>query len=368
MNALRIIDRLDFDVSSLMSPISDQSPSGELLRYEGTYDLIAEARREDDPTLEQGVWKRELKKADWKLVNQLCLEALEKKSKDLQVAAWLLESWIHLNSFSGLRAGCHVLLDLCQTFWDTMYPSLEDAEYRLAPIHWINEKLLTQIKFIPITNPEPADNCLPYNFADWEIAFHREQAKAHAPAKKDDTSVTLEMVQQSAYLTPREFFAGIAEDVSDARDACKELEAIFEKAFGNVNWSLGQFRGVLESILSLLPSFAGNEEEQQEMEAENPFPQEYALEPVVAHDAVATPVLPPIRSRAEAYRRLAEAADYLVRTEPHSPAPYLIKRAISWGGMTLEQLLPELVPSDAALKDLERLLKIETAVNSNTRK
>ena len=129
-----------------------------------------------------------------------------------------------------------------------------------------------------------------------------------------------------------------------------------------------QFRGLLESILSLLPSLAGNEEEQPEMEDENSFPQEYALEPMPAHETMASSVMQPIRSRAEAYRRLAEAADYLIRTEPHSPTPYLIKRAISWGGMTLEQLLPELVPSDAALKDLERLLKIETAVKSNIRK
>src|SRR5579884_3677808 len=211
MSTVSTAHHFEFDVSSLLSPVSQQSPAGELLRYEGTYDRIMEARREDDPTLEQGVWKRELKKADWNLVNQLCLEALQKKSKDLQIAAWLLESWIHLEGFSGLRAGCHVLLELCRTFWDTMYPSLEDAEYRLAPIHWINEKLLTQIKFIPITNPEPADNCLPYNFADWETAFYREQAKAHAPKQKD-TGVTLDMVQQSAFLTPREFFAGVVED------------------------------------------------------------------------------------------------------------------------------------------------------------
>ena len=99
--------------------------------------------------------------------------------------------------------------------------------------------------------------------------------------------------------------------------------------------------------------------------AEENVAQEYALEPIMTHDAVATPLLPPIRSRAEAYRRLAEVADYLIRTEPHSPAPYLIRRAISWGGMTLEQLLPELVASDAALKDLERLLKIETVAKAS---
>ncbi|HZU33126.1 MAG TPA: type VI secretion system protein TssA [Candidatus Angelobacter sp.] len=367
MSTVSTAHHFEFDVSSLLSPVSQQSPAGELLRYEGTYDRIMEARREDDPTLEQGVWKRELKKADWNLVNQLCLEALQKKSKDLQIAAWLLESWIHLEGFSGLRAGCHVLVELCRTFWDSMYPSLEDPEYRLAPIHWINEKLLTQLKFIPITNPENPDNGVPYNLADWEAAFYGEEAKAHTEQKKDSKRITLEMVQQSAYLTTREFFLSVSEDVNDAYNSCKELESIFDAAFGKESCSLGQFRGVLESILSLIPSLEGEEQEHQEMQVENSFPQEYALE-AVSHEAVAAPMLPPIRSRAEAYRRLAEAADYLVRTEPHSPAPYLIKRAISWGGMTLEQLLPELVSSDAALKDLERLLKIETVVKSNTRK
>jgi type VI secretion system ImpA family protein len=368
MSTVSTTHRFDFDVSSLLSPVSEKSPAGELLRYEGTYDRLMEARRVDDPTLEQGVWKRELKKADWHLVNQLCLEALEKKSKDLQIAAWLLESWIHLEGFSGLRAGCHVLVELCRTFWASMYPSLEDPEYRLAPIHWINEKLLTQLKFIQVTSPENPDNALSYTLADWETAFHGEQAKAHTELKKDSKRITLEMVQQSAYLTPREFFDGVAEDVNEAYTSCKELESIFDAAFGKESCSLGQFRGVLESILSLIPDLESEEEEHQEMGPEHSFPQEYALETVISHEAVATPLLPPIRSRAEAYRRLAEAADYLVRTEPHSPAPYLIKRAISWGGMTLEQLLPELVPSDAALKDLERLLKIETVVKSNTRK
>src|SRR5947209_12697669 len=99
--------------------------------------------------------------------------------------------------------------------------------------------------------------------------------------------------------------------------------------------------------------------------AEENVAQEYALEPIMTHDAVATPLLPPIRSRAEAYRRLAEVADYLIRTEPHSPASYLIRRVISWGGMTLEELLPELLGSDPTLKDLERLLKIETTVKTN---
>jgi type VI secretion system protein ImpA len=65
----------------------------------------------------------------------------------------------------------------------------------------------------------------------------------------------------------------------------------------------------------------------------------------------------PIRSRAEAYRRLAEAADYLIKTEPHSPVPYLVKRAIGWGGMNLQDLLPELVRNNSELSEIYRLLQ-----------
>jgi len=357
-------DRFNFNASTLLSPISAKLPSGESLRYEGTYDKIMEARREED-ALEQGVWKRDLKKADWNLVNRLCLEALQGRSKDLQIAAWLLESWIHLRGFPGVRAGCEVLVGFCRTFWDSMYPSLDDPEYRLAPLHWIDEKLSIQLKFIPITSPETADTCLPYTLADWESAFHREQAKHQSTVAKDNQTVTMEMIHQSAWLTPTAFFNGLIEDVSDAFRFCKELESIFDHAFGKESCSLGQFRSALESILSLIPSVAGARDDEGETQAEDGATYEYALEPVMSHETVAIPLLPPIRSRAEAYRRLAEVADYLIRTEPHSPAPYLIRRAISWGGMTLEQLLPELVVGDAALKDLERLLKIETAVKTN---
>jgi type VI secretion system protein ImpA len=352
----------DFDVATLLQPISEQAPAGELLRYEGTYDRIMEARREDDASLAQGVWKRDLKKADWNLTSQICIEALEKRSKDLQIAAWLLEAWLHLYGFAGVSAGTRLLVELCHEFWDSLHPALNDPEYRMAPIHWIDEKLSTQLKLIPITWPGNPDNSLRYTWADWESAFRNQQSKQ--PELKKN-AITLDMVQQSAYLTPMPFFHELAEHVNTAYSCCNDLEAIFDKAFGKDSSSLRQFRGVLESVLSLLPGLAVGREENEQGEDEERH--EYALEPLADETAIGS-MLPPIRSRAEAYRRLSEVADFLVRTEPHSPAPYLIRRAITWGGMTLEQLLPELVANDATLKDLERLLKIDTAVSNQTKR
>ncbi len=40
-----------FDTDALLSPISADQPTGASLRYEGTYDLVAALRREDDPQI-----------------------------------------------------------------------------------------------------------------------------------------------------------------------------------------------------------------------------------------------------------------------------------------------------------------------------
>lgn len=52
------------------------------------------------------------------------------------------------------------------------------------------------------------------------------------------------------------------------------------------------------------------------------------------------------QSREEAYRLLAVVADYLMRYEPHSPVPYMLKRALDWGGKPLPELLAELMAGE----------------------
>lgn len=68
-----------------------------------------------------------------------------------------------------------------------------------------------------------------------------------------------------------------------------------------------------------------------------------------------------LQSRAEAYQLLAIAADFLLNTEPHSPVPYLVKRAMAWGEMPLGQLLGELVPDTSGLASIQTLLGMKPA-------
>src|SRR5687768_7644148 len=125
-----------FDLATLLAPVAPERPAGESLRYEGTHDRIRDARREDDPRLSQGIYQAEPKRADWAEVESLCLAALA-RSKDLQIAAWLLEAWLHRYGFAGAREGLRLLCELCENFWDDLHPALEpggDAGARVAPV------------------------------------------------------------------------------------------------------------------------------------------------------------------------------------------------------------------------------------------
>ena len=72
-----------------------------------------------------------------------------------------------------------------------------------------------------------------------------------------------------------------------------------------------------------------------------------------------------IRTRAEAYSLLQEIALFLHENDPHSPTPYLISRAVAWGNMHFDELLPELVGDTPRLSDLLKLLNIPTSAKNS---
>jgi type VI secretion system ImpA family protein len=349
-----------FDLERLLEPVSPERPAGESLRYEGTYDRIREARREDDPRLSQGIYQTELKRADWPAVEQIALEALATRTKDLQIAAWLLEAWVQLYGFAGAAAGLRLMSGLCERFWLRLYPEMEggDVENRVAPVVWVNEKLAIKLKQLPISSPQTGD--VPaYSYADWESACHlenlaRKDPKGSAAAEARGAATTSKF-NSSVMLTDRRFYAELLEDAEAAREACEEFEHLLEERCGRDAPSLRQFREALSETrrvaAEILESRPGMDYETEAGEMEYAF----------GDDGDRWSPGAPIRSRAEAYQRLAEAADYLLRTEPHSPTPYLVRRAVEWGSMSLSEVLQQIVRNDGEMQEINRLLRLAPA-------
>lgn len=358
---------LTVDLEKLLAPISADQPAGEWLRGDAVYDAIQDARTEEDPSLPRGVWQRELERADWGRVERLAAEALETRSKDLQLAAWLLEAWIHRHGFSGVEAGMRLLTALCESFWDDLWPPIEedDLDYRLAPIHWINEKLYLSLKRIPITRPETAEDTRSHTWADWESAVRLARVSEADPEKaraaETRGSVTREKFLAGVTLTPTDFYQRTVQELDGAVEATTELGKVLDARCGADSPSLSQFRDTLRAIYHFVdgvlrergPEEAGTGEEMPGGAVGAPPAEEASRE---AERAFASG---PIRGRSDAYRRLAEAADYLLRTEPHSPTAYLVRRAVSWGNMTLAEVLAELLRDQADLTTVYQLLGID---------
>ncbi len=180
----------------LLNPIPGENPSGQNLRYDPVYDKIREARRAEEElqlseeASKKDVWARAIKKADFVQVLKLSTEALSKRTKDLQIAAWLTEALLVQEKIAGLTQGINLIRGLLENFWDTLYPEIEDGdlEMRFGPIEWVGARLDIQVRRVPLTK----------NKLDWfkfqesrrigyEADAQGNDAKINAPGKSSMT-------------------------------------------------------------------------------------------------------------------------------------------------------------------------------------
>ncbi len=365
-------DTFSLDIERYLVPIPGDNPAGEPLRYEGTYDNIQEARKEEPAELPQGIWERELKRASWDQAAKLCLEALENRSKDYQLAAWLLEALICLHGHAGFREGLKLMQALVENFWDDAYPQLEDDDLqgRLAPFIWMNEKVALKLKFVPITSPTSMDS-QPYSFADWESANLLEKLAVKEPGAIDraesEGRATRAKFLGSVMFTSGQFYIKRAQQIEESLSLLADVNGLLDEKCAKEAPSLNILKENLENILGLVNNFL--KEKQIEVPAETAAAEAEEdggdqPDDVDADRGDQLSTLS-IKSRDEAYRMLAAAADYLLIHEPHSPTPHLVRRAVSWGRMSLTELLRELIQDDSNLRQIFNLLGVKVALPTN---
>jgi type VI secretion system protein ImpA len=354
------------EIAALLAPVPGPCATGSDVRYGGDHDLIREARRADDPALPQGVWRYEPKRADWATVEALASETLQRRSKDLQVAAWLAEALVQRHGFRGLAPGIALLHGLCERFWDGMFPELEpgDTVARAAPLVWLDERLPSVLREVPITaGPEER----PYSFADHERAQRLDTIRSRDPkaAERAEASgaVTLAGFEAELTATPDVGLRGIVAAVEAGTAKTIALERLLDRYLGPDAPGLGAVRAVLQDIGGLLATTPRNRPNRMIDVARRLVGATSAVKPAPARPGIPMvdpldATLPPIPNRQEAYRRLGEIAEFLTRNDPHSPVGLLLERAMEWGAMPLDQLIQTIScgqSSAPALFDLLRL-------------
>jgi type VI secretion system protein ImpA len=346
---------MPINIEALLQPIPGGDPCGADLRYHPVTLQIKEARREE-ANVSQGVWKHDVKVADFPLVLKLCREALTKQGKDLQVAAWLTEALLRLEGFAGLRQGLELIRRLLETYWDGVHPRPDedgDLVMRATALRWVGSQLDPSIRSAPVT--KAGHNW--YQYRESRSIPTEEQAQSDG-AKQAQRSEAI----QDGKTTPEEFDSGFAATpgawclelykslgslmqlVTSLGEFCDEKFGDEAPEFSSLNKSLEE---IYQSARVLMKQKGVSEEEEKEPEeVEEPQtePEPAAAAPALSQPQVPAPAPAPKpaprsapaptgepTSREDAVERILAAARYLRKENPYNPGGYMVTRGLRWG-------------------------------------
>lgn len=343
-------------IDVLAAPID--GGAGEDLSFSELFDQIKEARRADPQYLSQGDWQTDLKQADWEQVVELAGEGIARRSKDLMLVAWLAEGLARRHGFAGVEHGLALATRLLEAYWDSLFPELEEGiEQRATRLGWLDSTLAEVASQLPLTQGQ-AYSLLAYEESRQVENLARQNADV-ASAALADGKINAEIFQRAVVLTDTAHLQAQHAQIGACLVALQGLGARADSLFGQEAPSFRNLDDVLHRCQQLLERLL--KERNVDISA-NPAP---AAEPEAAPAArpasAETPAAVPAvngmpRSREEALALLGNVAQYFRQHEPHSPIPYLVERAIKWGGMPLDAWLRDVIKDGGVIDSIRDTL------------
>lgn len=325
-----------FSAELLLNPISAGQTSGADLSFAPELDAIAQARKFDDPSLDQGEWLTDLKEADWDFVVKRCAALLEQKSKDLRLAVWLTEAAAKKHSMRGLGEGLRLLAGLVEQFWDQgLYPEADggDQEQRIGNLSWILGRIPALLREMPVTEGAR------YSIIDFEMARKN-------PEDPDLKLADMESAKRSSSIQFRSDFNA---DAAYCLDALLQLEKAADDKLGQDSPGFSAARDALQSMLHLMPAPAATSTQTYE-----------SIENDQGMPHTGTPGQQgSIGTRAQAIAQLRTVAEFFRRTEPHSPVSYFADKAANAAEQDLHTWLRSVVKDELSLAHIEELLGVK---------
>lgn len=362
------------DIEQLIKPIHRNQPSGEFLLYSDAYDKIRNARFDEDKNIPRGVWVRPLKDADWNSVEQLCIQALTKQTKDLQIAAWLLEAWFHKYQTRGLYHGLLLERKLITLFWNDVHPnSQDDPEYRLAPFIWLNQKFVNSLTEVALTLPEATGNTV-FTYGDYRNisvmtnTLKRNDARANEMDKKSTQIKALaEDFKIAQQRTNPQYYKSLISDLDSCLKEIIAIEDFINLKFKNYPGCLNNLRIQIENLRHIIFLIIQDNDKMTNQKSLDVPKKLTEIKPDdTDHDTakhqkekkMGTNPKTILNDRQQAYDQLKAIADHLAIIEPHSPTPYMIRKAVAWGEMSFAELMNELSQEGGDILKALKLLGI----------
>lgn len=355
-----------FDPEPLLAPISEDEPAGKrpsilelnkLKEYREDFDperdLSAEDRRNP------GLAERTRVVPQWNKIVHFGQDYFTNTGKDLTVAVRVTEALTRSSGFAGLRDGIRFLRRLCEDCWDRMFPVIEDVsdpdelEGRIAPFAFIDDEINSPrfpnaVRAVPFfATAEGVD----VSFANCQV--HDSGSEAVVPQEAFRAAVTAASMDQIDTIRV------ISEDLAEAFEELQSLTALLDSKAGSVAPSFGGLKKALEDCRSMASEIlrlrgggapVGTEGDNGTESTEG--------SPTRSGGGTA---LGSVRSREDVYARLNELTLMLEQFDPHSPVPFLIRRAIELRDLRFPQLVDTLASGKPVMDFLRAPIQDESA-------
>jgi type VI secretion system protein ImpA len=357
----------------LLDPIAGENPSGPDLQYDPVFDQIREARREEDDTLPAGDWDRPVKRADHWQVVKLAGESLAKRTKNLRLAASLVESQFTLEGVVVLAPSIEFLRRLQENFWATLYPEIDDGDLQLRvnEIERAARQMALNLGELPLTTSglTPADyresRIVGYE-ADSSTDDRKKTRKAAIEAKK----LTAEEFDKAVAATPKAFFVETKAALDEALEQTNKLDRYQRDAYGDQYPQLSSLSAALHEAAGLVnillterrkmePDPVATFEKMEQWQTESgsvtfsvdevgdTISRKALPKGVDGSTADVTPrqqavaAVTALSRPQDAYALIVSSAQFLFEADPQSPVPYLVCAALRLGETRRQGASPE---------------------------
>lgn len=314
------------DIDKLLKPVSESNPCGpekddDMTLYADWSVIEKHAQGQAEDQFGRG------KEPDWKSVFSGSQELLA-KTKDAEVATYLLAATVKLHGLSGFGEGIQFLVQFVEKYWGEMYPQPDGRDFDL---------ILERIEAISIDPLEFPDDTL--NVAKNVQLASVGELKGYGPissdaivkAKKNEGDFNTDSIKSAlADIDPSELEKS-ASILEKAATDLKQLEVFVKEKTGDT------YRPDLHYIVDRVSKMKTELDSSQASEPAVPQQSSAAAGGQTASSSGAAPMSSSvgsvvdsgaIQSRTDVVASLNAIVEYYRQCEPGSPIPFLLKRSI----------------------------------------
>ena len=366
------MSELTIDLAALLTPLAEGDGAGIDMRTDyapkAPYQLLRGARGEaralerlldgGDPNADPVTIGQH-----WREVKKIATSILETKSKDFEVASWLIEAVVRQDGLAGVEAGGLLIKGIAETFWDKAFPSLEEPEGmedRASPVGGLagegaDGTLMQPLRRTPLFKRGDGSMCDLFLYKRAEEVAAIVDAERKAKRLKEGVPA-LDVLQREGRADVA-FLRSVGLAAMAARESWVAMDEALTDPFKgnapsarNVTLLLDEVIDIAVKIVGPLRAAAADVVEDDAASGDGDAGGGNMAEGggMAAGGGGSGPR--PMRTREDAIKQIEEIAAWFKKTEPHSPVAYTLEDTARRARLPLDELLAEVLTEGDARK------------------